>query len=344
MTTVRVAMLGAGFIAGFRAQVYARIAGVRVVSVLGKERAPTEAFATQAGIGCVATTWQELLDGPAFDAVDLCLPNDLHMAFALLAAAAGKHILCEKPLARSAAEAERMLAAAEAAGIVHAYGENMIHAPDFREIVDIVRAGTLGRPLWLRGREAHFGPHSPWFFQRALAGGGALVDMGCHLIGLFNLILGGLPEAVFAHTATLHHDTDCEDNAFALLRYPGGAIGQCEASWTQRGGMAVAFEVQGADGFLSYDRSALSQPIKVFARNRTERYFSEKAEQDRGWLFPTVDEYWRYGYYDQIQHFVRCVRGEERPLLSFAEGLAVNRVMDACYASAASATWRTLGA
>ena len=226
MATVRVAMLGAGFIAGFRAQVYARIEGVRVVSVLGKDRPPTEAFAAEAGIGFVATTWEELLAGPGFDAVDLCLPNDLHMAFALKAAAIGKHILCETPLGRNASEAARMLAAAEAAGIVHAYGENMIHAPDFREIVDIIRCGTLGRPLWLRGREAHFGPHSPWFWQRDVAGGGALIDMGCHLIGLFNLILGALPEVVFAHTATLHHETDCEDNVLALLRYPGGTVGQ----------------------------------------------------------------------------------------------------------------------
>ena len=201
-----------------------------------------------------------------------------------------------------------MLAAAEAAGIVHAYGENMIHAPDFREIVDIIRSGTLGRPLWLRGREAHFGPHSPWFWQRDQAGGGALIDMGCHLIGLFNLIIGSLPEAVFAHTATLHHETDCEDNVLALLRYPGGTVGQCEASWTQRGGMAVVFEAQGAEGLLSYDRSALSQPIKVFARNRVERYFSEKAEHDRGWLFPTVDEYLRLAHRFE-QRGLRARRG-----------------------------------
>lgn len=165
------------------------------------------------------------------------------------------------------------------------------------------------------------------------------MDMGCHLIAIFNLILDQVPQNVLAHTATLHHDTDCEDNALALLQYEGGVIGQCEASWTQRGGMAVAFELQGDDGMITYDRSAMSQPIKVFSRNATTRYFSEKAEHDRGWLFPTVDEYWRYGYYDQIRHFIDCIQGDAAPLLTFEHGVQVNRVMDSAYASARAGGW-----
>jgi predicted dehydrogenase len=77
----------------------------------------------------------------------------------------------------------------------------------------------------------------------------------------------------------------------------------------------------------------------VFARNATKRYFSEKIEHDRGWLFPTVDEYWRYGYYDQLRHFVDCVRNKTTPYLTFVEGVAVNRIMDAAYASARSGRW-----
>ena len=145
-----------------------------------------------------------------------------------------------------------MLAAVEKAGVIHAYGENMIHAPDFREILDIVAAGTIGKPLWVRGREAHFGPHSPWFWKKAESGGGALIDMGCHLIAVFNALLGESPTSVLCHAPTLHHDTDCEDIAIALLRYPGGTLGQCEASWIQRGGMQVTLEISrlGGDGHL----------------------------------------------------------------------------------------------
>lgn len=339
---VRVAMLGTGFIAGFRAEVYARIEGAELVAVLGRDLDKARAFAAKHGVAHAASSWEELIAGSDFEAIDLCLPNHLHEAFALKAAAAGKHMLCEKPLGRNATEARAMLAAAEAAGVVHVYGENMIHSPDFREIISLIGQDVIGRPLWLRGREAHFGPHSDWFWKKELSGGGALIDMGCHLIAIFNLILGQAPEQVFAHAPTLHHDTDCEDNVVALLRYPGGAVGQCEASWTQRGGMAVDFEALGDDGMITYDRSGLSQPIKLFTRSRTQRYISEKVEHDRGWLFPTVDEYWRYGYYDQIRHFVACLRDGATPLLTFADGLMVNRIMDAAYAAAESGTWQPL--
>jgi len=339
---VRVAMLGTGFIAQFRAQVYARLQGATVVSVLGRDADRTKAFAARCGGAYPATGWEQLMAGPDFDAVDLCLPNHRHLEFALLAAAAGKHILCEKPLGMNEAESRQMLEAAEQAGVVHAYGENMLYAPDFREILDIVAAGTIGKPLWVRGREAHFGPHSPWFWKKAESGGGSLMDMGCHLIAVFNRLLGEVPTSVLCHAPTLHHPTDCDDVSLALLRYPGGTLGQCEASWIQRSGMQVTLEISGTEGMVAYDRSALSQPIRVFARNQVQRYFSEKVEHDRGWLFPTVDEYWRYGYYDQIRHFVECVRDGTRSRVSFADGVAVSRVMDAAYASAASGSWHSI--
>lgn len=340
---VRIAMLGTGFIAQFRAQVYARLQGARLVSVLGRDADRTRAFAARCGGAHPATDWEQLIAGPDFDAVDLCLPNHRHLEFGLIAAAAGKHILCEKPLGLNESESRQMLEAAEEAGVVHAYGENMLYAPDFREILDIVAAGTIGKPLWVRGREAHFGPHSPWFWKKDESGGGSLMDMGCHLIAVFNRMLGEVPTSVLCHAPTLHHRTDCDDVSLALLQYPGGTLGQCEASWIQRGGMQVTLEISGTEGVVAYDRSALSQPIKVFARNQVQRYFSEKVEHDRGWLFPTVDEYWRYGYYDQIRHFVECVRDGTRSRVSFADGVAVSRVMDAAYASAASGTWHPIG-
>jgi len=339
---VRLAMLGTGFIAGFRAQAYARVPEAKVVAVLGRDPARTRAFAEKNGIGCAATSYEELLAGPEFEAVDLCLPNHLHGDAAVRMARAGKHILCEKPLGRTAAEARAMLEAVRAAGVLHCYGENLLFTPDMAEIRAVLERGIIGKPLWMRGREGHFGPHSAWFYQKALSGGGALLDMGCHLIGAFNLLGKRRAEAVFAHTPTLHHHTDCEDNALALVRYEGGLVGQAEASWTQRGGMAVDFEVWGDDGMITYDRSGLSQPIKVFSRQQTDRYFSEKAEHSQGWLFPTAQEYWRYGYYDQIRHFVECLQGRSAPMLTFEDGLAVNRIIDAAYASARSGAWEPL--
>lgn len=339
---IRVAMLGTGFIAGFRTQVYAKIPEAEVVSVLGRDPARTKKFAEENKIQYAATTFTELLQGPDFEAVDICLPNNLHLEMAVNAARSGKHIICEKPLARTAAEAQIMFQEAERAGIIHCYGENLFFSPDMQEILSIIDQGVIGQPLWMRGREGHFGPHSSWFYERSISGGGSLLDMGCHLIAIFNYISKKEATTVFAYTPTLFHHTDCDDNSLTIIRYGDKLFGQVEASWTQRGGMQMVFEVWGEEGMLSYDRSALSQPIKVFACKKTNRYFSEKVENNQGWLFPTVQEYWRYGYYDEIRHFIECLQERKKPVLTFKEGWEVNRLIDKAYSSYRSGKWEDL--
>ena len=339
---VRIALLGTGFIAEFRRQVYSRLEGVEVVAVLGRDRDRTRKFAEANAISHAATSFDGLLGGPDFDGADICLPNHLHRDAVLALASAGKHLVCEKPLARTADEARDMVEAVNKAGILHCYGENLLFTPDMAEILSVVERGVIGQPLWMRGREGHFGPHSDWFYRKEFSGGGALLDMGCHMIGAFNLLSKEKATGVFAHTPTLHHDTDCDDAALVIIRYGEKLVGQAEASWVQRGGMAVDFEVWGDEGMITYDRSSLSQPIRVFSRKETERYFTEKAEHKQGWLFPTVQEYWRYGYYDQIRHFVDCIRDDARPMLTFEDGLEVNRIVDAAYRSHANGGWEKL--
>lgn len=339
---IQIAMLGTGFIAEFRIQVYAQLEGADVVAVLGRDSERTRKFAAANHIGFAATSFEALLGSADFEVVDICLPNHLHLEAAIQAAEAGKHIICEKPLGRTADDARAMLAAAESAKIIHCYGENLLYTPDMEEILSVIERGIIGTPLWMRGREGHFGPHSPWFYQHKYSGGGALLDMGCHVIGAFNYISRQKAEAVFAHTPTIYHDTDCDDNALALIRYGDRLVGQVEASWTQRGGMAVDFEVWGDEGMITYDRSGLSQPIKVFSKQKTDKYFTEKAEHDRGWLFPTVEEYRRYGYFGEIEHFVNCIRNQSTPMLTFEDGLEVNRIIDKAYASSRSGKWEGL--
>ena len=339
MPTIRVALLGTGFIARFRLQAYRTLPDVQVVAVLGRDPDRTRAFAQEHGIPHAVVGYEQLLQGPDFDAVDVCLPNHLHLQAVRFAAEAGKAVSCEKPLGRTAAEAQQMVDLVEGAGVVHVYGENWFFSPDLMEIASLVRQGVIGRPLWLRGREGHFGPHSAWFYDLDLAGGGAMLDMGCHVVGTFLRLVGEPVEEVFCHTQTSHHATACEDNAVGLLRFEGGATGQVEASWTVRGGMAVVVEVWGDEGAITFDRSSLSQPVRVFARRPTERYFVEKGESDRGWLFPMVEEHHRYGYDALVRHFVARVGGREEPISTFRDGLAVNRIVDALYASARTRVW-----
>ena len=340
MTPLRVAMLGTGFIAEFRMQVYAGTPGAEVVAILGRDPDRTREVAARHGIPHAATSYDELFAGPEIDVVDICLPNHLHVGAAERCAAEGKHLICEKPLGRTAAEARTMLEAAEAARVIHCYGENWIFSPDMLEIEARLKQGVIGKPLWLRGREGHFGPHSPWFYDKATSGGGALLDMGCHVVGAFQRLIEGSTREVFCSTDTLHHATDCEDNALGMMRFADGTVGQVEASWTVRGGMAVVLEIWGDEGMLTYDRTALAQPIKIFARRATDAYVMEKAESDRGWLFPMVEEYRKYGYQGEIEHFLDAIRNGREPSATFREGLEVNRVIDAMYASARERTWR----
>jgi predicted dehydrogenase len=340
MTELRVAMLGTGFIAEFRARAYAAISGAEVVAMLGRDPERTKVVADRLGVPHAATSYEQLFAGPEFDLVDICLPNHLHLEAVQQCAARGAHLVCEKPLGRTAHEARAMLEAAEAAGVIHCYGENWLFSPDMREIEARLGQGVIGTPLWLRGREGHFGPHSPWFFDRATAGGGALLDMGCHVIGAFQRLVKSPTREVFCVAETLHHDTDCEDNALGIMRLENGVMAQVEASWTVRGGMAVTLEIWGDEGMLTYDRTALAQPIKIFARRATDAYLMEKAESDRGWLFPMVEEYRKYGYHGEIEHFLDAIRGGREPESTFREGLEVNRVIDAMYASARERAWK----
>jgi len=340
MSRLRVAILGAGFIADFRARAYAKTPGAEVVAVLGRDPGRTRALAEKHGIPHHCTDYETLFRGPEFDVVDVCLPNHLHLEAVRVAAGARKHVICEKPLGRTAEEAREMLAAVEDAGVIHCYGENWVFSPDMVEVEARIGEGLIGRPLWLRGREGHFGPHSAWFYDKATSGGGALLDMGCHVIGAFQRLVPSSTREVFCVAETLHHRTDCEDNALGVMRFENGVVGQVEASWTVRGGMAVVLEVWGDEGVLLYDRTALAQPIRIFARRAADTYVMEKAESDRGWLFPMVEEYRKYGYQGELEHFIERIAAGREPACTFREGLEVNRVIDAMYASASDGAWK----
>ena len=235
-----------------------------------RPHAPTSATPRRAGISSSS--------GPAFDAVDLCLPNNRHLEYGLLAAAAGKHILCEKPLGMTEAEA-----LADAGG-----GREGRRDPRLRREHDL-RAGFPRDPrhrrararsasrLWMRGREAHFGPHSPWFWKKAESGRRRADRHGVppHR-GLQHAARRGARLRCSATRRRCTTTPIATTSRIALLQYPGGTLGQCEASWIQRGGMQVTLEISGSEGMITYDRSGLSQPIKVFARNQVQRYFSRE--------------------------------------------------------------------
>ena len=216
------------------------------------------------------------------------LPNQLHEEAVELCATHGKAVLCTKPLARTAEEAKRMLDTVER-GVFGGYLEDLVYTPKTLKAVASVQAGQIGDVLWARSRETHPGPHSAWFWDAAQAGGGPIVDLGCHCIEIIRSYMGkeNRPVEVMCWTDTLVHPIEAEDNAIALIRFESGAMGQFEVSWTFRGGMDLRDEVAGTEGTI-WTNHFLRTGFEMFTSGGGEGYVAEKAESASGWLFPSA--------------------------------------------------------
>ncbi|MDB5058282.1 MAG: Gfo/Idh/MocA family oxidoreductase [Chloroflexi bacterium] len=341
---VRIGLLGCGFVATFFMQGLSEVPGQQVVAVYGRDEEKARAFADRWRIPQSTSDILAVADNPEVDLILIALPNKLHLEAVRLAAAHKKHVVCTKPLGRNAHEARQMLEAVERAGVLHGYAETEVFSPAVIRAKGLVDEGAVGRVLTVRSREAHAGPHAAHFWDVEEAGGGALLDMGCHTIEAARYFIGKdvRPVEVLAWGDTFVHTdkTSAEDNAVVLLRFENGALGQSELSWTARGSLDLRNEVYGTDGSIFTDVTR-STPITAFVRS-TGSYVLEKAESDTGWIFPLPDEARVYGYHEEMKHFVECVSRHEMPRETFADGLAVNVIIDAAYQSIREHRWVSL--
>jgi len=338
---VRIGMLGCGFVATFYMQGLAEVAGQEVVAVYGRDAAKAAAFAARWGIPEASDDMAAVAARPDVDLLLIALPNKIHLEAVRLAAAHGKHVVCTKPLGRNAHEARQMFDAVRTAGVLHGYAETEVFSPAVMRAKSLVDEGAIGRVLTVRSREAHAGPHAAHFWDAVEAGGGALLDMGCHTVEAARYFIGKdvKPVEVLAWGDTLVHrdKTTAEDNAVVLLRFENGALGQSELSWTARGSLDLRNEVYGTEGSVFTDVTRAT-PITAFVRS-TGSYLLEKAESDSGWVFPLPDEARVYGYHEEMKHFVACVARGETPRETFEDGLAVNTIIDAAYQSMRERRW-----
>ncbi|MCC6729644.1 MAG: Gfo/Idh/MocA family oxidoreductase [Chthonomonadales bacterium] len=339
--TVRIGLIGSGFVSNFYMQGLRDVAGWEVPVVASPNAQHARAFAERWGIAEATGDVEGVLARRDVDLVVLGVPNFVHRDLAVACARAGKHVVCTKPLARSAAEAREMRDAVRAAGVLHGYAETEVFSPAVIKARNTIESGGIGRVLTVRSREAHSGPHEAWFWNRELAGGGALLDMGCHTVEAARYFVGKEnPVAeVLAWGDTLHHRerTDAEDSAVLLMRFDGGELGQSELSWVARGGLDLRNEVYGTEGAIFTD-VCRETPIRVFSRPGAG-YVVEKGESETGWLFPPVDEAWVYGYREEMKHFVECVASGTMPRETFEDGYVVNCILDAAYRSMTSKRW-----
>jgi predicted dehydrogenase len=251
-----------------------------------------------------------------------------------------KSVLCTKPLGRNAAEALRMTQACEAAGIFAGYLEDLCYTPKFLKSLKSVQAGAIGRILWAKSRETHPGPHSDWFWDIEKAGGGAVLDLGCHCIEISRSFIGKdiLPVEVMCWADTQVKPIDAEDHAIGLVKYENGAIGQFEVSWTFRGGMDLRDEVMGTEGTI-WLNSFLRTGFEMYTSGAGNAYVAEKAESTSGWQFPVGDEAHELGYPNMFNDMFDSFEKGITPRETFYDGYVVNAIIDAAYKSAKTKLW-----
>jgi predicted dehydrogenase len=341
MNAHSITMLGTGLIGDFYTMtLHGQRSRDRVRVVYSRSEDRGMAFRGRWGIAESTTDMAAAINHPDTDVVVVALPNHLHEEAVTAVARAGKAVLCTKPLGRNAAEAQRMLEAVEKAGVFAGYLEDLCYTPKTLKAIKSVQGGAIGDVTWVRSRETHPGPHSAWFWDGRLTGGGAIIDLGCHCIEIARNFVGkgNRPVEVMCHTDTLVHPIADEDNAIALIRFESGAIGQFEVSWTFRGGMDLRDEVAGTHGTIWLNHF-LRTGYEMFTAGGGGGYVAEKAESTAGWLFPVGDEVSELGYVDMFTDMFNAFEEGRAPQETFYDGYVVNAIMDAAYRSAKSDRW-----
>jgi predicted dehydrogenase len=367
MKKVRVGLVGSQFISTIHAEALKRVPEAELFAVLSPTGTHARDFAARHGVRHAFRDLERVLESEV-EMVVLGCPNDVHAEITVKAAAAGKHVVCEKPLAPSLAEADEMIAACRRAKVKLMYAEELCFAPKYVRLKRLVDEGALGRIYMAKQCEKHDGPHSAWFWDVKRSGGGVTLDMGCHAFEFFRWMLGtpaggrgrarpqdsqtdshetplgeSIPVtkakaiSVYADMETfVHHEkTKGEDHAVILVRFQtadGEALGVAEESWAKKGGMDDTAEVYGSAGVAYAD---LLQGNSILAYSETGySYAVEKAGTTRGWSFCSFEELWNYGFPQEFAHFVDCVANDRQPVETGEDGRAVLEIILGAYQSA----------
>ena len=335
MPPVGVGIIGSQFISSIHAEALRAYPHADIRAVASPTAGHAKAFAERLSIPHHLTDYKKMLAMPEIDMVVVGAPNDLHCQITLDAAAAGKHVVMEKPMCLNLAEADQMIGACRKANVKLMYAEELCFVPKYVRLKQLLDSGALGKPTLVKQSEKHDGPHAPHFWDVERSGGGVVMDMGCHGIEFFRWMLGRPKvQSVYAHmTRNVHGDkTRGEDNAILLLEFPNGVTALAEESWTKMGGMDDRAEVHGSQG-VAYADLLHGNAIETYSAVGYD-YAVEKAGSTKGWSFTIYEEAWNYGFHGEMAHFVDCVQNDRKPLVTGEDGRAVLEVIFAAYESA----------
>ncbi len=361
---IGVGMLGYAFMGKAHSNAYKTISYMtyppplmpRLVAICGRSEDALAEAARRYGYESYTTDWRAMVADDRIQLFDNGAPNDLHAEPTIAAARAGKHVICEKPLGRDAAESHRIWRSVDETGVKHMCGFNYRFVPAVRLAREMLEAGELGEIYHFRGRYlqewiADPGFGKVWRLDRNVAGSGALGDLGAHVIDLAHYLVGGIA-SVQGATRTFVGDrpggaVDVDDAVEAVVEFEGGAVGTIEASRFCLGRKnALTFEINGSRGSIAFDLERLNE-LQV---HLTDTRPGERAQGFRTVLVSEADHpfwqwWWPHGHMigwehamiHEIHHLLAAIAGD-RPVgphgATFEDGYRAAEVCDAILRSA----------
>jgi predicted dehydrogenase len=325
---MKIGVIGAGNIAAHHVKGYVSN-GAEVVAIADVSVAMLERRKKDWNVERAFTDYNELLAQADVEAVSICTPNAYHYPATIAAAKAGKHILCEKPLSLSLEQAQEMIDACKKAGVILQINHHLRSNPAAYKAKQMIDAGEIGRITFIRLRQAHDWGGLPKvsdnFGKLALAGGGTMLDNGCHMFDLAGYF-GGEVEEVYARTATLKFDIEVEDVSISTLKFKSGALGNIENAWCATG-WEEGFWIYGTQGSLEYT-NRYGKPIMRH---------SFRFSPGNSWDQTDVTHYDFTGESNHTRHignFLASIRGEREVICKGEDGMQAVKLVLASYESA----------
>lgn len=310
---INVAIIGCGW-AGLRHAVAYRSCGANVSWAVDVDKRRASAIARSYSDTHVVQDIQVALEDPAIDAVSICLPTDMHADAAILAAQAGKHILCEEPMATTLEDADAMIAAAEAASVTLMIGANVRFSPLYRNIRDLLQEGVIGQPALVRlNRESYVNESSlnDWGWRLG-PGAGVMMSEGVHDIEMMRMVVGEIDSVHAARAPQRIHEIQTDDTSIATLRFVDGTLGMLVESCTSRrletvsGKEVHTLRIDGALGSL---HSPDPRSLQIFSAR--EDYLVNGRPMRKDIHVPESDTFLL-----EVLHFLKCIQTGQDPTTS----------------------------
>ncbi len=332
-----IGIIGSQFSSELHAEAFKWVKGARIVAAASPNQKHVQDYAQKYDIPKTFTDYRDLLADKEVDVVCIGIPNHLHCQVVVDAAQAKKHVIIEKPLCTTLEQADQMIAACKEHGVQLCYAETLLFTPKYVKMKELIDSGAVGKVYYVKQAERHFGPHSDWFWDVEKAGGGFMMDAGCHGIEFCRWILDWPKiKSVYAQCDTIHHHDKGlgEDNSLLIIEFEEDALGLVENSSVRRGGMDDRAEAFGIDGTIEANL-LMGNALNVYSEKGYSAYAGEKISDTKGWTWAYWDEVMQYGFHEEMKHFVHCIKEGKKPIQTGENGRAVLEILYAAYESAA---------